>query len=359
MKVSTLILSAFLILSLITPVVSAASYTLTVYVSDSDTSNPIRSASVYLDGKSKGATDSSGKITITGVLEGRHTVKVTKSGYLEASQDVYVSSNDQVTVSLKPKAKTPAKTPTPKKTPAISSEVFQPSVKGPYSKEGKEVSTVYIGEQVSLQFMLTNPPRSGKYVYMSENNFRSVSINPEDLVNKEMTTAYVVDNSVIPKNSEQNFKLIKELMSLPTTLATVLSGNIPISYIVSKGYGSVGLPTSPVDYVWIAGKNIEDMDRRLATNIFYGKLCEEGNCNGWIIPPGTTMVISVNMTMPSVQQVVRPSANIKYRYVYVEGGSRGMQLLFYGQNLKDISTMNQDFEVTAKLKKEINVKSKK
>ena len=66
-----------------------------------DSGNKLKYAKIYLDGKYKGKTNSSGEYTIKDVSEGSHTVKATKSGYEDDSENVYVSAGKTKSVYLK------------------------------------------------------------------------------------------------------------------------------------------------------------------------------------------------------------------------------------------------------------------
>ena len=65
-----------------------------------DSGNKLKYAKIYLDGKYKGKTNSSGEYTIKDVSEGSHTVKATKSGYEDDSENVYVSAGKTKSVYL-------------------------------------------------------------------------------------------------------------------------------------------------------------------------------------------------------------------------------------------------------------------
>lgn len=144
----SLILSAFFILSLTLSPVSAASYSLTVYVYDSDGGNSISGAIINLDGTYKGTTGSDGKKSITGVSQGFHKATANKSGYDDASQDVSVSSNDQVTIYLKPK---------------VTQVPSEPS----YSVSNKLVSQDPISKKVFATFDYKLSAKSNKEITLS------------------------------------------------------------------------------------------------------------------------------------------------------------------------------------------------
>ena len=77
---------------------SSALFTLTVNVRSS--SSPVYGASVNLDGILKGTTNSQGRLIISGVTAGSHTVTVTKTGFRTASQAVYVAADTSTTITL-------------------------------------------------------------------------------------------------------------------------------------------------------------------------------------------------------------------------------------------------------------------
>jgi hypothetical protein len=74
--------------------------TLTLSVTDLSSGRPIYGATVYLDGTQKGTTDFSGRLVITGVSRGSHTITVKKTGYQDGSQWVYVQHDMTVAVGL-------------------------------------------------------------------------------------------------------------------------------------------------------------------------------------------------------------------------------------------------------------------
>jgi len=56
---------------------------ITDYVSEAD----VAGASVYLDGTLQGTTDANGEIDLSDVAIGTHTLKVTKTGYVDSDED--------------------------------------------------------------------------------------------------------------------------------------------------------------------------------------------------------------------------------------------------------------------------------
>jgi len=53
------------------------------YVDDAD----VVGASVYVDGTLEGTTDANGEISITDIAIGTHTIKLTKTGYVDSDED--------------------------------------------------------------------------------------------------------------------------------------------------------------------------------------------------------------------------------------------------------------------------------
>jgi len=86
--------------------IRARAFSLTVVVKDLKTGSAVAGASVYLDGLYKGSTDRNGRLVISNVAQGSHTVKVTKSGYNDGSQSVNLQSDTSITVYLTPISKT-------------------------------------------------------------------------------------------------------------------------------------------------------------------------------------------------------------------------------------------------------------
>jgi len=70
---------------------------ITINVSDYVTDSLLEDVTVYLDGVNKGTTDADGNIDISNVTVGHHTVKFTKTGYLDSDEDDL--DNDEFTLS--------------------------------------------------------------------------------------------------------------------------------------------------------------------------------------------------------------------------------------------------------------------
>jgi len=78
----------------LTAVYGLPTYTLTVFVYDSTTRAPLMNANVRLDGVLVGSTDSLGRLVISGVEAGTHTVRVAKgTAYSPYTTTVNVNSN--------------------------------------------------------------------------------------------------------------------------------------------------------------------------------------------------------------------------------------------------------------------------
>lgn len=78
-------------------------YGLLLSTVDASTREPLGSVSVYLDGGYKGFTSSQGTIgilNISPVSEGQHTIRVTKSGYMDYTQSVVVPSTSPVKIGM-------------------------------------------------------------------------------------------------------------------------------------------------------------------------------------------------------------------------------------------------------------------
>jgi hypothetical protein len=75
-------------------------YILTIYVKDSSTGNTLSYTDVFIDGAYVGTTDYFGKLVIYGVAEGSHTLTVKKTGYLDYSAPINVTSSTTLTIPL-------------------------------------------------------------------------------------------------------------------------------------------------------------------------------------------------------------------------------------------------------------------
>jgi len=75
---------------------SIGTRTITIDVTDYISGVDLETVSVYLDGVLKGTTDASGEITIAEVAIGGHTLKLTRTGYVDSDLDTLL--NDYVLV---------------------------------------------------------------------------------------------------------------------------------------------------------------------------------------------------------------------------------------------------------------------
>lgn len=82
------------------PSPTATGYSLTVAVTDK-AGRRISGASVSLDDVLQGTTDRSGKLIITGVTAGTHTVTVTKRGYKAVTEQVTVNADTTIRIVLR------------------------------------------------------------------------------------------------------------------------------------------------------------------------------------------------------------------------------------------------------------------
>ena len=68
----------------------------TINIKDYATEVDLETATIYVDGSYKGGTDSDGNVYISNVSVGDHTLRITKSGYLNSDLDDL--ANDTFTV---------------------------------------------------------------------------------------------------------------------------------------------------------------------------------------------------------------------------------------------------------------------
>jgi len=61
--------------------------TITINITDYVSEGDVEGASVYLDGSLQGTTDEDGEITLEDVAIGTHTLKITKTGYVDSDED--------------------------------------------------------------------------------------------------------------------------------------------------------------------------------------------------------------------------------------------------------------------------------
>ena len=69
---------------------------ITINITDYVSAADVATASVYLDGTLQGTTDANGEINLTDVTIGTHTLKITKTGYVDSDDDTLL--NDYLVV---------------------------------------------------------------------------------------------------------------------------------------------------------------------------------------------------------------------------------------------------------------------
>ena len=83
----------------VTATLSPETYTVTIFVMDANTGNPISGATVSGIG-SEGTTDPNGKLTLTNVTAQSYTASVSATGYTATTKAITVSNNQQVNITL-------------------------------------------------------------------------------------------------------------------------------------------------------------------------------------------------------------------------------------------------------------------
>ena len=83
----------------VTVTLSPKTYTVTIFVMDANTGNPISGATVSGIGNG-GTTDPNGKLTLTNVTAQSYTVQVSAVGYENTSKAITVNNNQQVNITL-------------------------------------------------------------------------------------------------------------------------------------------------------------------------------------------------------------------------------------------------------------------
>ena len=69
----------------------------TIDVTDYVTGGDLETVAVWVDGVSKGNTDANGELLVEGVELGGHTLKLTKTGYVDSDDDVLLNDYFMVT----------------------------------------------------------------------------------------------------------------------------------------------------------------------------------------------------------------------------------------------------------------------
>lgn len=70
---------------------------ITVYITDYVDSSELENVSVYIDDVLKGTTDANGELDVDDVEVGGHTLKLTKTGYLDSDADTLLNDYIMVT----------------------------------------------------------------------------------------------------------------------------------------------------------------------------------------------------------------------------------------------------------------------
>ena len=76
---------------------ASATRNITICVKDYVDASELQTVSVYVDDVLKGTTDASGELDITGIATGGHTLKLTKTGYLDSDADTILNEYFVVT----------------------------------------------------------------------------------------------------------------------------------------------------------------------------------------------------------------------------------------------------------------------
>jgi hypothetical protein len=74
-------------------VYSPPQYSVTIYAYDATSRKAIAGASVYLDGKLVGTTDSRGSVVLKGIYPGAHALKIHKDGYVDYVTTISLSGS--------------------------------------------------------------------------------------------------------------------------------------------------------------------------------------------------------------------------------------------------------------------------
>lgn len=69
---------------------------ITIHIADYIDAAELQTVSVYIDSVLKGTTDANGELDVDGVAVGGHTLKLTKTGYLDSDADTLL--NDYIVV---------------------------------------------------------------------------------------------------------------------------------------------------------------------------------------------------------------------------------------------------------------------
>lgn len=77
--------------------VAGATRDITIHVADYIDATELEDVTVWIDDVNKGTTDSSGELDVDGVAVGGHTLKLTKTGYLDSDADTLLNDYIMVT----------------------------------------------------------------------------------------------------------------------------------------------------------------------------------------------------------------------------------------------------------------------
>ena len=76
---------------------AGATRDITIHVADYIDASELQTVTVWIDSVNKGTTDASGELDVDGVAVGGHTLKLTKTGYLDSDADTLLNDYIMVT----------------------------------------------------------------------------------------------------------------------------------------------------------------------------------------------------------------------------------------------------------------------
>lgn len=76
---------------------ATATRNITIRITDYVDASELENVSVYIDDVLKGTTDANGELDVSGVATGGHTLKLTKTGYLDSDADTLLNDYIMVT----------------------------------------------------------------------------------------------------------------------------------------------------------------------------------------------------------------------------------------------------------------------
>ncbi|MEM2111784.1 MAG: NosD domain-containing protein [Candidatus Bathyarchaeia archaeon] len=177
------------------------------------------------------------------------------------------------------------------------------------------------GEKTSLQIEFANPASSHAYIYISEDNLKSIILsdgtNIIDKTNGNGIKCFVrcYSQSYFTNAVEK----IEELVDTFEAISTILSGDIPYEYLLGKIDGVVlkGYPTAPIEFVAKVADDITEQANLLAGTLFdYSIALEYGNRKGVILPPSSSIVFNIDVSAP--QTVMETGITLKFDFQYVK-----------------------------------------